>query len=302
MGKFVMENLYVLYNLDANVRKSTNVLNRTEQFLQEREIVHKTLISESRDHARAFVRELESNGGGKLVIIGGDGTIHNAVNAITDFDRVSVGFIKGGSANDLCQTLGIKDDPREAMADILSAPEKKMNLIDVSGVKCVNLAATGLDVEVLRRRDRMKLFSGKVKYLMATLATLMKFSSYKFNTIIGDVKKAFNGLMVAVGNGKYFGGGMKAAPHADPLGDEFAVTVVHEVKKRQLPSLLPRFMKGRHDKCKGLIDSYYAKEIDIFAPEEKDFTVNIDGELYKGLDFSCRLLKGKLRVLLPELV
>lgn len=297
-----MENVYVLYNCDANVRKSTNVLNKAEQFLNERGVAHKTLISESREHARNFVRELEASGGGKLVIIGGDGTIHNAVNAITDFDRVQVGFIKGGSANDLCLTLGIKDDPRDAMADILSAQEKKMNLIDVSGVKCVNLAATGLDVEVLRRRDRMRIFSGKVKYLVATLLTLMKFSSYKFNTVLGEIKNAFNGLMVAVGNGKYFGGGMNAAPHADPLGDEFAVTVVHEVKKRQLPSLLPRFMKGAHDKCKGLIDSFFASKIDIFAPEEENFTVNIDGELYTGLDFSCNLLKGKLKVLLPETV
>lgn len=112
-----MENIYVLFNTDANVKKSTGILAEVDHFLCERGIEHKTLFSESRDSATNFVHELEANGGGKLIVVGGDGTIHNAVNAIRDFDKVSVGFIQGGSGNDLASALNIKKDPKDAVQD-----------------------------------------------------------------------------------------------------------------------------------------------------------------------------------------
>lgn len=295
-----MENIYVLFNVDANVKKSTGILNEVDQFLCEKGLEHKTLFSESREAAIDFVHDLEANGGGKLIVVGGDGTIHNAINAIRDFEGVSVGFIRGGSGNDLASTLGISKDPKQAVNDILTAEERRMNLLDVGGIKCANLAATGLDVEVLKRRDRMKLFRGKAKYMVATLITLLKFGSYKINTVLDSVARSFKGMVIAVGNGKFFGGGMNAVPHANPFGDKFGVTVVNEIKKICLPTNLPRFISGKHENAPKYIEHFFGENLLVEAPEVADFTVDVDGELYTNIKFECTLLKNKLRVFVPN--
>ena len=294
-----MQNTYVLFNIDANVQKSTHIFNEVDQFLTEKGVEHKCLFSKSPEDARNFVHELESIGGGRLIIVGGDGTIHNVVNSITDFEKVAVGFVAAGSGNDLAASLGIKKDPKAAVNDILTATERRMNLIDVGGIKCANVAATGLDVEVLRRRDRMKLFRGKAKYMIATLITLLKFSSYRLDTVLDGEEKNFRGLVIAIGNGKYFGGGMAAVPHADPFANEFGVTVVNPIKKIALPANLPRFISGKHEKAPKYIQHFFGKTISITAPEEPNFTINVDGELYNNVPFDCTLLKDCLRVLLP---
>lgn len=292
------KNVYVLFNSDANVHKSSKILAKIEKHLIKRNIQHRTLISRSIAEGRSFIKQLEDNGGGLLILIGGDGTIHYAVNAITQFDKITVGFIRGGSGNDLCKTLRIKQDCIKALNDILDNPRTTMDLIDVGGIKCANLAATGLDIEVLRQRDRMKFFKGSLRYMLATIITLIRFGSYKLETEYDGISEKRNAFLMAVGNGKYFGGGIAACPHANPQDGKLAVTLINSCKKSKIIPIFPRFVKGKHKNI-SLITSVSADYINISAPEEKNFSVDIDGEIYSDIKFDCKPLKGIMNVVLP---
>lgn len=290
-----------IYNLIANPtsRGGINALKKVEQYLNENNINFNTFICERAVDARPIVSEICKTGG-NIIAIGGDGTFHNVINAITDFDKITVGFIAGGTGNDFAYTLGVDSDPIKAIEDILNGETISVDLIDVSGIKCLNVASTGLDIEVLRTYEKVKLFKGKMRYYYALLKTLLRFSSYKTIIKIDGEEFERDALVVAAGNGKCFGGGMKVTPNANPTDGKITVTVINRIKKRQLPFKLPKFVKGKHDKLKGIAESYECDEFEVYLPEEKAPAVEIDGEVLNGHPFKCKILPSLLKVFKPS--
>ncbi len=290
----------ILYNLIANPtsRGGINALKKVEEVLTAKNVKYNTYICERAVDARPVVNEICKTGG-NIIAIGGDGTFHNVINAITDFEKVTVGFVAGGTGNDFASTLGVNSDPKEAINDILKGERTSIDLIDISGVKCLNVASTGLDIEVLRTYEKVKLFKGKARYYYALLKTLLRFSSYKTIIKIDGKELEREALVVAAGNGKCFGGGMVVTPNAKLDDGKITVTVINRIKKREIPFKLPKFVKGKHDKLPGTAESYECTEFEVILPEEKAPAVEIDGEILNGHPFKCKILPSILKVFKP---
>lgn len=288
-------------NLIANPTSRGGIvaLKKVEEILNKLKVKFKTFICERAVDARPIVAQICKQGG-NIVAIGGDGTFHNVINAITDFDKVTVGFVAGGTGNDFAQTLGVSSDPVHAIQDVLDGDVQKIDLIDISGIKCLNVASTGLDIEVLRTYDKVKIFKGKARYYWALLKTLIRFSSYKAIITIDGEKIERNALVVAAGNGKCFGGGMVVLPHAEPNNGKINVTVINRIKKYQIPTKLPKFVKGKHDKLEGIAEHYLCDEFEVILPEEKAPATEIDGEVINGHPFKCKILPSVLKIFKPK--
>lgn len=292
-----MENIF---NLIANPtsRGGITSLAKVEEALNVAGVQYNTYICERAVDARPIVSEICKTGG-NIIAIGGDGTFHNVINAITDFGKVKVGFVVGGTGNDFAETLGVNTDPKEAIADILKDECTSIDLIDISGIKCLNVASTGLDIEVLRTYDKVKLFKGKAKYYYALLKTLLSFSSYHTIVKIDGKELDRDALVVAAGNGKCFGGGMVVTPHALLQDGKISVTIINKIKKRELPFKLPKFVKGKHDKLPGTAESYNCTEFEVILPDEKAPAIEIDGEIISGHPFKCKILPSVLKIFKP---
>lgn len=292
-----MENLF---NLIANPtsRGGIAALAKVEETLTSQGVKYNTYICERAVDARPIVSEICKTGG-NIIAIGGDGTFHNVINAITDFSKIKVGFVIGGTGNDFAGTLGVNTDPKQAIADILKGECENIDLIDISGIKCLNVASTGLDIEVLRTYEKVKLFKGKAKYYYALLKTLLNFSSYKTIVKIDGKVLERDALVVAAGNGRCFGGGMVVTPHAQVQDGKISVTIINKIKKRELPSKLPKFVKGKHDKLPGTAESYECEEFEVLLPEEKAPAIEIDGEVISGHPFKCKILPSILKIFKP---
>ncbi len=290
------------YNLIANPTSKGGLiaLKKVEQELNALNVTYNTYICERAIDARPIVSEI-CKGGGNIIAIGGDGTFHNVINAITDFSKVKVGFVAGGTGNDFADTLGVNTDPCLAIKDILRGETELIDLIDVSGIKCLNVASTGLDIEVLRTYEKVKIFKGKARYYWALLKTLLRFSSYKTVLTVDGLQFERDALVVAAGNGRCFGGGMVVTPHAKLTDGKISVTVINRIKKIQIPTKLPKFVKGKHDKLKGIAEHYDCDEFEVFLPKEKAPAVEIDGEIINGHPFKCKLLPSILRVFKPQI-
>lgn len=293
-----MENIY---NLIANPTSRGGIvaLKKVEQTLNDAGVKYNTYICERAIDARPIVGEICKQGG-NIIAIGGDGTFHNVINAITDFSKIRIGFVVGGTGNDFAQTLGVNPDPALAVKDILKGEYADIDLIDISGIKCLNVASTGLDIEVLRTYDKVKIFKGKARYYWALLKTLVRFSSYRAVIKIDGEVIDRNALVVAAGNGRCFGGGMVVTPHASLTSGKISVTVINRIKKYQIPTKLPKFVKGKHEKLPGIAEHYFCDEFEVCLPDEKAPATEIDGEVINGHPFKCKILPSILKIFKPS--
>ena len=186
------------------------------------------------------------------------------------------------------------------MNDILLNIHDTIDLIDVCGRKCLNVTSTGLDIEVLKTYNNMKLFKGKIKYLLALLITLLRFGSYRTVFKLDGKEYERNALIIAGGNGICYGGGMHVTPHANLTDGEISVTVVNKLAKIKYPFVLPKFIKGEHEKLKKYIEHFTCKEFEVVLPDEAVPSFEIDGEIIQNKDFKCKIIPKILNVYAPS--
>ncbi|MBQ2714068.1 MAG: YegS/Rv2252/BmrU family lipid kinase [Clostridia bacterium] len=290
------------FNLIANPSSKNGVasLEKAKAVLDMKNIQYNDFLCKSPEEAREIAARV-SQEGGNLVAIGGDGTFNNVINGIKDFAKTKLGFIIGGTGNDFAETFKINKDPAQAMCDILENNVGTIDLLDVNGRKCLNVTSTGLDIEVLRTYNKMKLFKGKIKYLLSLLITLMRFGSYHTVFKIDGQEYERNALIIAGGNGQCYGGGMKVTPHADLTDGKISVTVVNKVPKIKYPIVLPKFIKGKHEKLKKYIEQFVCEEFEVSLPDEAVPTLEVDGEVLENAIFKCKILPNLLNVFMPTI-
>lgn len=143
----------------------------------------------------------------------------------------------------------------------------------------LNIASIGFDSEVVKNtqmiRKRIKL---GIAYVIGVLKTLVTFRDKKIKLEIDDILVDKNILLVAVGNGKYYGGGLKILPMAIVEDGYFHVCIVSRPSKIKLLFLFPSIFKGKHIKFKKYVEIVKAKKIKVITEDE--IYLNVDGEIY----------------------
>ena len=232
---------------------------------------------------------LLSAGTGIVVALGGDGTFHEVLNGIADFEKVRLGFIPAGRGNDYARAAKLSTKPNKALQDILRGDEIRSDYIAVGDKRCLNIAGTGLDTEVLKRVIGK---TGKITYLKSLMYCIKHFSPYKMKFTADGVEREEDVIMIGVCNGIAIGGGMKLSPYSVPNDGKMEVISVRVPKDGKIMKALFGFLMGKH------IDKEYTTAISCdeikIVPAEPQ-TVQIDGELYDGLEFDCKLVKGGIR-------
>jgi len=201
--------------------------------------------------------------GSRLVIaVGGDGTANEVINGFFTpegpvSEAAAVAFIPSGTGNDLSDTLQIPRNYREAIKHLVLSPLRRLDLgrIQYAGHDgnfysryFVNVAGLGLDGDTVARVNRTsKALGGFVSFLWGTVVSLLLYRNREM-AIEVDGRLIFKGpvTMVAVGNGRYFGGGMCIAPRAVMDDGLLDIVIIHNMSKPDLLVNLPRVYRGSH--------------------------------------------------------
>lgn len=232
-----------------------------------------------------------------VVAVGGDGTINEVTLGLIKKDKGILGIIPAGTGNDLSRSLGIPHSTKEALDLILEGKTNEIAAGESNGHHFLNISSAGFDVEVLTNIDMIrKKVKGKFSYVLAVIYTLMKF---KKKSVILDIDgKVYhkNLLLLAVGNGKYYGGGMMVLPNADLYDDYLHICLVKDISNLRTLSLFPVIFKGNHLKFTKYVETYKAKNIKITS--DSPLLLNVDGEvLSEGNEINFKLSNKKIQVL-----
>lgn len=291
--------IYIIAKPTALEKKHAKALEAVKQVFDRAEKKYEILPTERAGHAREYAREIcAKEGFNAVVAMGGDGTLHEIVNGITDFSKVAVGLIPNGTGNDFAAAAGIPPDPKEAAEIIAFREPQFIDFIQLSsGLRSVNAVGMGIDVDVLRRTYSGKK-TGKGKYFAAFLKSLVKFKSYNFTVEYEGVSQKRFGLIAALGNGKQIGGGIKLFPDAKIDDGYMDLLIVDYLSKPRLVSAFLKLMRGKVNSVKEAT-AVKVKEAK-FICESENFTIQAEGELYDNVPIEAKVVSEKLRFYLPE--
>ena len=223
-----------------------------------------------------------------LIVVGGDGTLHEALGGIQDLSRCRLGLIPLGTGNDFAAAAGIPEDVEKAAEIILDGAAKETDCLEVDGVRCMNVAGLGIDVDVLVRCNKGKMH-GKLKYLMSLIRSLFSFKGIELEYESGEKRGKHKALIAAACNGKQFGGGIKICPSADISDGQMDVIVVDCIG---FFAIIKAFIKLMGGKILEYPAAHHFRADRLVVRPSTPCTVQLDGELYDNLAFDVKVCKG----------
>ncbi|KAA9152183.1 sphingosine kinase [Amycolatopsis acidicola] len=242
-----------------------------------------------------LVRERPPDDTDLLVVLGGDGSVHHAVQFCAE-TGTALGVIPAGCGNDFARALGIPADPRAALAALLDAVRtgrrRRIDLGKAGRTWFGSVLCAGFDAAVAQRGSRLRWPRGRRRYDVAVLAELGRFRARPLTVCTEDGKLELDALSIAVGNTGSYGGAIPICPDADPADGLFDVTVIGQAGRLDLLRLLPGLRAGAHLNHPA-VRTFRAREIHL---DGEDRPVCADGEPQPGLPLSARCVPGALTV------
>lgn len=266
----------------------------------------KILFTEKAGHATELAKKIAQDGYDRLIVVGGDGTLHECINGLIENDKplykpeFKMGILNGGRGCDYTKTLLLPEDPHKMVDICLGIKYKSVDVgrvqLDNKTVYYMNSSTFGLGGEVAKAvQGGSSILPPVASYFAATVKSVLKAQPRKIKVSVDD-KPYYDGLAhnVFVCNGKYSGGGMLWAPNAKLDDGLFDVLLAKDLTRAELLTLGPRLYSGTISKARG-IQTTVASKVSIEC--NSSVWVELDGETYPSKKSQYSILNQTLDVL-----
>jgi len=258
----------VILNPTAGQGRARGKLGEIERALARHEGRSEILVTHGPGHAAELARAAHAEGVTVIAVVGGDGTLNEVVQAYVGADGQprpgpDLALIPCGTGGDWRRTLGIHTDVSIAVARAVSGKVREIDLgvaqfephAGQSPVRAfINVASFGLSGAVDAVVKRVpQVLGGKGAFFVATLQAMARFTNPSVRVRV-DGAPWLEGpsMTVAIGNGKYFGGGMMIAPDADPSDGKLSVVSLGDLSKTAAVALTGKIYSGTHVHARGV--------------------------------------------------
>ena len=206
------------------------------------------VLTTSPAHAHVVATDAVRSGARAVIACGGDGTVHSVISALRG-TTTPLGIMPNGSGDDIAACLGFGTSGLSLIEALARPPVR----IDLGQVTCesgeagtfLGVLSCGFDSAVNERANRLPRLAGQ-RYHVAMLQELAAFRPIAYDLTIDDQLHQVEGMLIAVGNGDRYGGGMLVCPTARVDDGLLTVTVLHAMARHVFIRLFPRVYKGTH--------------------------------------------------------
>jgi len=236
------------------------------------------------EHLRFVVTDAMARGAKNFAIVGGDGTAHQALNAMMSATSsldpdLTLSIIPSGSGSDFIRTFGHTRGLDAGVARLSDPDLYRVDIGVVTGsfgrVYFLNALNVGVAAASAARAERLPRTLGAKRYTIAFWLALARFAQARIQVDVDRHSFAGEAINVVVANGQFFGGGMNIAPRATLTDGLFDVQVFHGPRSRAF-SVMPRVIRGSH-LTHTAVRRYIGSDITITAPD--NWPVEADGEI-----------------------
>lgn len=304
--------LRVISNPTAGGGRAVRRLPALKQLLQARGILASFVETRAPGDAARLVHEARADGVECLLVMGGDGTLNEVSQGYMDAEGRAlagpdIALMPSGTGGDFRKSFGLGTTLEEAVERLCTAEPRPIDLGlleltshsgDTIRRAFLNITSFGLG----GLTDRLvnagpKWIGGRTAFFVGSLRALVSYNNAPVRVRIdGKVFLEAPIVNVAVANGRYFGGGMKIAPDADPSDGLFDIVAVHGLTRAQGVALAPHLYQGTHVERPGvLVTRGSLIEAESLLPRA-EVLIDMDGETPGRLPLLARVAKGALRV------
>ena len=196
------------------------------------------------DHLRTFIdKNPECEG---IIAVGGDGLMHLVVQIAVPA-QIPFTLIPAGTGNDFVRTLGWSlDSLDEQLLSVTTTQPSSIDLGLVDGEWFGAILSTGFDSIVNEKANSMQWPKGPMKYNAAIAIELPRFKPRHYEITLDDRTLSTEAMLIAVSNGRSYGGGMLVCPNANIHDGLFDVMVLHPISKIEFMKVFPQVFAGTH--------------------------------------------------------
>ncbi|HVW28968.1 MAG TPA: diacylglycerol kinase family protein [Polyangiaceae bacterium] len=256
-------------------------------------------------------REARADGVELLAVMGGDGTMNEVSRAYLDesgapLEGPHLGVIPAGTGGDFRKSFGVDGGLEAAVARMLDSPPRPLDLgiLELVGddggpvvTSFVNIASFGMSGRIDRLvNEGPKWMGGRLAFFIGTLRAMSTYRNAPVSVRV-DGDPWFEGRVqvVAIANGRYFGGGMHIAPRADPSDGLFDVVATGDLAFAESLRLGTHIYKGTH-LGQPHVESTRGSVVEADALGETPVFIDADGETPGRLPLRARVARGALRI------
>ncbi|MET0794660.1 MAG: diacylglycerol kinase family protein [Polyangiaceae bacterium] len=304
--------LRVISNPTAGSGSAQRRLPELKRLLENRGIQAEFVETRAPGDATRLVHEARGDGVECLLVMGGDGTLNEVSQGYIDahgepLPGPDIALAPSGTGGDFRKTFGLGSTLEEAVERLTTAEARPLDL----GL----LQITAHSGETIRRAflnitsfglggltDRLvnsgpKWIGGRAAFFVGSLRALISYDNAPVRVRVdGAICLEAPIVNVAIANGRYFGGGMKIAPDADPSDGQFDVVAMHDLTRAEGVALAPRLYQGTHVGQRGVrVARGSVIEAEALVPRA-EVLIDMDGETPGRLPLVARVARGALRI------
>ena len=286
----------LVVNPVSGKRQGERIADDAEQLLTS--LGHETTRIQGDDaqHAREQLTKAFETGVDTVVVVGGDGALHDVLPVVVGRD-VTVGLLPAGTGNDTARSLGLPvKDPRAATQVLLGGHTRDIDLAQTGRDEyVVTVVASGFDSKVNERANAMTWPRGNMRYNISIVAELREFQPLRFDITLDGKAIQREAMLVAVGNGPSFGGGLRLCEGASMDDGLLDVVVINPLSKLKLLRVFPKLYRGTHVTIPEF-ERHRVREVTLSSP---GIVAYGDGERLGPLPMTTTVRPGALRMLVP---
>ncbi|HEY2513622.1 MAG TPA: diacylglycerol kinase family protein, partial [Polyangiaceae bacterium] len=258
----------VILNPSAAAGAALHKVGAIGEALRRFELPHEIVLTRARGHAKELARAAAADEVDVIAVVGGDGTLNEVAQAYLGESGEALGgpdlaLIPCGTGGDFKRTLGMSGALEEAVARIRHGQRRAIDLgvlrmVGNAGEEkvyaFVNIASFGIgglaDSIV---NESPKWMGTKPAFILGILRAMAAYKNASVRVKV-DGKPWYEGpaFNIAVANGRFFGGGMMMAPHADPSDGRLEVVALGDLSRAEVVALSTKIYQGAHLGARGI--------------------------------------------------
>jgi len=303
------DKLFIIANPMSGSGKGKKHWPQIEALLKEAGLEFEQVFTGYSGHAVELIKEAAGAGFRKFIMIGGDGSVNEAVNGIMEQQAVEprelcMGLIPVGMGNDWRRTMRIPTDYRAAV-DLIKSGRSFTQGVGV--VACqehgqrrqryfANIAGMGYDAFVVQRTSRIKTFSigRSYVYLVSVFLCLLRYQATRVSLTIDGESRDLTVFSMNVGLCNYSGGGMMQVPHAVPDSGRFGITIIKDMGVLDVLKNLKKLYQGTFIEDPK-VDIAEGKK--VVVDSDPPMLLEIDGEMAGTTPLEFGIMPDSLRIM-----
>lgn len=302
-----MEHLFIINPAAGKNDKSKELIEKIKSVKTEDKVTVK--ITGGPGEATEIVKKhlSETDDFVRVYACGGDGTANEVLRGIIGFDNCALGVVPMGSGNDFVRSF--EDKTKDDFVNMEAMMQGEVTAIDVmecQGRYSMNNMSVGFDAAVAKNVDKFKrlpLVSGSLAYKISIVYCLFTKRKHRYR-MIADGKEYVSGdvktLLAVAGNGKYYGGGIKATPLAQFTDGKIEFMHIKTISLLKFIFLINTYIKGNHIDNPKFPFVKHTKCQSITFESDNNIDIGFDGEIISLKNPTVRILPAAVRIIVPK--